>query len=191
MGIYSLTTPDLSCTIEPWKLYQMQAHSLQLRSTRLIVIGLLKTSGFSIVSPEILPYEIGNALVTVRRKGRLTDREVLRAFESSQKIAVRLLPVRVHDAMKMAIRFNIYAYDAYYLQCCIENKLSLISLDDRMYDVARSLLTLRDRARININRYKQPSSSIISFRKFRLTNFHKICILQSSIGKSNQLSGGR
>ncbi len=49
------------------------------------------------------------------------------------------MPVRVHDALKLAIRFNIYAYDAYYLQCCIENKLSLISLDDRMCAVARSL----------------------------------------------------
>ncbi len=98
-----------------------------------------KTSGFSIVSPEVLPYEIGNALITVKRKGRLNDREVLRAFESSQKISVKLVPVRVHDALKLAIRFNIYAYDAYYLQCCIENKLSLISLDDRMCDVARSL----------------------------------------------------
>jgi predicted nucleic acid-binding protein len=98
-----------------------------------------KTSGFSIVSPEVLPYEIGNALIGMKRKGRLSDREVLRAFDSSQRIAVRLLPVRVHDAMKLAIRFNIYAYDGYYLQCCIENKLSLISLDDRMCDVARSL----------------------------------------------------
>ena len=98
-----------------------------------------KTSGFGIVSPEVLPYEIGNALITVRRKGRLSDREVLRAFESSQKIAVRLVPVKVNDAMKMAIRFNIYAYDAYYLQCCIENRLPLVSLDDRMCDVAGSL----------------------------------------------------
>ena len=98
-----------------------------------------KTLAFSIVSPEVLPYEIGNALITVRRKGRLTDREVLRAYDSSQKIAVKLVPINVHDAMRLAIRFNIYAYDAYYLQCCIENRLSLISLDDRMCDVARSL----------------------------------------------------
>ena len=98
-----------------------------------------KTSGFRIVSPEVLPYEIGNALITVKRKGRLSDREVLRAFESLQKIPVRLVPVRVHDAMKMVIRFNIYAYDAYYLQCCIENRLSLISLDDRMCAVAANL----------------------------------------------------
>jgi predicted nucleic acid-binding protein len=98
-----------------------------------------KTSGFSIIPPEVLPYEIGNALIAVRRKGRFSDREILRAFDISQKIAVRLVPIKVQDAMKMAIRFNIYAYDAYYLQCCIENKLSLISLDDRMCDVARCL----------------------------------------------------
>ena len=36
-------------------------------------------------------------------------------------------------------RFCIYAYDAYYLQCCVENKLPLISLDDRMCDAARNL----------------------------------------------------
>jgi predicted nucleic acid-binding protein len=41
--------------------------------------------------------------------------------------------------MKVATRFNIYAYDAYYLQCCIENKLSLVSLDGRMCDIARNL----------------------------------------------------
>ena len=29
-----------------------------------------KTSGCSIVSPEVLPYEIGNALIAMRRKGR-------------------------------------------------------------------------------------------------------------------------
>ncbi|MBI4707570.1 MAG: type II toxin-antitoxin system VapC family toxin [Candidatus Omnitrophica bacterium] len=98
-----------------------------------------KTAGKSIVSPEILPYEIGNALIAIKRKGRLNDREILRVFDLSQRIAVRLLSVKIHDAMKIALRFNIYAYDAYYLQCCIENKLSLISLDDRMCDIAENL----------------------------------------------------
>jgi len=98
-----------------------------------------KTTGQSIISPEVLPYEIGNALIAVKRKGRLNDREILRAFDLSQRIAVRLVSVKIHDAMKIALRFNIYAYDAYYLQCCIENKLPLISLDDRMCDIAGSL----------------------------------------------------
>jgi predicted nucleic acid-binding protein len=98
-----------------------------------------KTLEDKIISPEILPYEIGNALIAVRKKGRLNDREVIKAYDISQRIAVKLVPVKIHDALKIATRFNVYAYDAYYLQCCIENKLPLISLDDRMCNVARNL----------------------------------------------------
>ena len=98
-----------------------------------------KTTGQSIISPEVLPYEIGNALIAVKRKGRLNDREILRAFDLAQRIAVSLVSVKIHDAMKIALRFNIYAYDAYYLQCCLEHTVPLISLDDRMCDVARNL----------------------------------------------------
>jgi len=86
-----------------------------------------------------LPYEIGNALIAVRKKGSLNDREVLKAYDISQRIAVKLVPVKIHDAIKIALRFSIYAYDAYYLQCCVENKLPLISLDDRMCDAAKNL----------------------------------------------------
>ena len=98
-----------------------------------------KTAGKGIVSPEVLPYEIGNALISLRKKGRLSEREILRAFDLSQRIAVRLVPVKIHEAIKIAIRFKIYAYDAYYLQCCIENKQSLISLDDHMCEIAENL----------------------------------------------------
>ena len=97
------------------------------------------TAGRGIVAPEILPYEVGNALVVVRKKGRLTDREVLRAFDSAQQIPVTLLPVTIPSAVKLAMQFGIYAYDAYYLQCCIENRLPLLSLDVRMCEVAKRL----------------------------------------------------
>ncbi|MBM4055238.1 MAG: type II toxin-antitoxin system VapC family toxin [Planctomycetes bacterium] len=98
-----------------------------------------KTTGKGIVSPEVLPYEIGNALIAMKRKGRLHDREILRAFDLSQRIAVNLVSVNIHEAVKMAMRFNIYAYDAYYLQCSIENKSPLISLDNRMCDIAGNI----------------------------------------------------
>ncbi len=98
-----------------------------------------KTAGCSVISPEVLPYEIGNALIAVKRKGRLNDREILRAFDISQRIAVRLVAVKIREAMKLAFRFSIYAYDAYYLQCCIESKSPLLTLDGRMGDIAKSL----------------------------------------------------
>lgn len=98
-----------------------------------------KTAGKSIISPEVLPYEIGNALVAVKRKGRLNNREILMALDLSQRIAVRLVAVNIHDATEIALKFNIYAYDAYYLQCCLESKSSLISLDNRMCEIAKKL----------------------------------------------------
>ena len=98
-----------------------------------------RTSACALVSPEVLPYEIANALIAVKRKGRLTDREVLKAFDISQRIPVRLVSIRLRDALRIAIKHGIHAYDAFYLQCCIETKLPLISLDNRMCDVARNL----------------------------------------------------
>jgi predicted nucleic acid-binding protein len=98
-----------------------------------------KTSGLNLLSPEVLPYEIGNALIAMKKKGRLNEQAIMRAFGISQQITVRLVPIKVNEAIKTAIRCNIYAYDAYYLQCCVENSLPLISLDDRMCEAARSL----------------------------------------------------
>jgi predicted nucleic acid-binding protein len=98
-----------------------------------------KTSGLALISPEVLPYEIANALSAMKKKGRLTEREALKAFNMSQSIPVRLVPIKIHDALKVAIKFNIYAYDAFYMQCCLEMKLPLISLDNRMCEVAKSL----------------------------------------------------
>jgi predicted nucleic acid-binding protein len=97
------------------------------------------TAGKSLIAPEILPYEIGNALIAMQKKGRLNNSEVLKAFDLSQRIAVSLMPVKIHSALEIASRFNIYAYDAYYLQCCLENKRPLISLDERMSAVAIKL----------------------------------------------------
>jgi predicted nucleic acid-binding protein len=98
-----------------------------------------RTSGCAILSPEVLPYEIANALIAVKRKGRLTDREVLKAFDLSQRIPVKLLSIKIRDALTIAVKQGIHAYDAFYLQCCLETKLPLISLDNRMCEVAKSL----------------------------------------------------
>jgi len=98
-----------------------------------------RTSGCTVVSPEVLHYEIANALVTVMKKGRLTDKEAVKAFDVSQRIPVKLVPIHIHDAMRIAVKFGIYAYDAFYLQCCLETKMPLISLDNRMCEVAKSL----------------------------------------------------
>lgn len=98
-----------------------------------------ETAGCRVLAPEVLPYEVGNALVAVRKKGRLTDQETLRALDSAQRIAIALLPVAIPEAVRLAMRLGIYAYDAFYLQCCLENRLPLLSLDGRMCGAAKRL----------------------------------------------------
>jgi predicted nucleic acid-binding protein len=98
-----------------------------------------KTIKAKLVAPEILPYEIGNAMMAMVKRGRLVGQEAIEAYGISQRIAVKLLPVRIQDAMQIAIRFNMYAYDAYYLQCCVERAAPLITLDARMRATAKIL----------------------------------------------------
>ena len=97
------------------------------------------TSGIDLSAPEILPYEIGNALSAMLKRGQLGDKEALAAQKATNKIPVRLLAVDIQEALKLAIEFNIYAYDAYFLQCAMALSSPLITLDNRMKKVATEL----------------------------------------------------
>ncbi len=102
---------------------------------------IVKTLGKRIVSPEVLPYEIGNALIAGKKRKRLqlTDKDIHLAYARSQRIPVRLVQIRIDEALKLALRWNIYTYDAYYLQCARENELPLLSLDGNLIKFAKAM----------------------------------------------------
>jgi predicted nucleic acid-binding protein len=58
------------------------------------------------------------------------------AQKATNKIPVRLLAVDIQEALRLAIELNIYAYDAYFLQCAMALSSPLITLDNRMKKVA-------------------------------------------------------
>ena len=97
------------------------------------------TSGSEIFSPEILPYEIGNALSTMVKRKRITKKEALLAQNRANSIPVRLVSIDTYQALKLAIKYNIYAYDAYFLQGAKTLSHPLITLDKRMKQVANEL----------------------------------------------------
>lgn len=97
------------------------------------------TKDTSIFAPEILPYEIGNALSAMVKRKKLTKAQALDAEKITNLIPVRLLSVDVHESLKIATENNIYAYDAYFLQCAKANSLPLLTLDKRMRQVAEQL----------------------------------------------------
>ena len=97
------------------------------------------TSGNDAIAPEILPYEFGNALSAMIKRKQITHKEALQAQRSINSIPVRLMSIDITQALKIAIDFNIYAYDAYFLQCAIDQSCSLLTLDKGMKKVAKQL----------------------------------------------------
>ena len=97
------------------------------------------TASANAVSPEILPYEVGNALSAMVKRGKLSADEALAAFDCIKSIPVRLVSVDIRQALNLALEFNIYAYGAYFLQCAKQLSCPLITLDKRMKQVASDL----------------------------------------------------
>ena len=68
------------------------------------------TSETDPIAPEILPYEIGNALSAMINRKQITQDEALSAQKAASVIPVWLINIDVLSALKLAIECNIYAY---------------------------------------------------------------------------------
>lgn len=94
------------------------------------------TVGKELVAPEVLPYEIGNALTAMVKKRALDPNEVISAWDAVQTIPVELRRIDIQAALGLAVRFNIYAYDAYFIECALNLRCPILTLDHRMKMVA-------------------------------------------------------
>jgi len=97
------------------------------------------TAETTVIAPEILPYEMGNALTAMVKRKQLTHGEALSAFTAASSIPARLISVDIRQALKLALEYNIYAYDAYFLQCAKKLSCPLITLDKRMKQISSAL----------------------------------------------------
>jgi predicted nucleic acid-binding protein len=97
------------------------------------------TKGVDFVAPDVLPYEIGNALSSALKKHKITENEVLQAFQLFKIVPVRLVKVNILHALVLSNRFKSYAYDAYYLEVAQRLNLPLITFDEAMKTNAKVL----------------------------------------------------
>ena len=101
------------------------------------IIGL--TEGHDLIAPDVLPFEIGNALTAMMKKNALKKEEVATAWEIVQQIPVDLRHTDIKSALSIAIKFNLHAYDAYFLECAENLRSPLLTLDIGMQKVARQI----------------------------------------------------
>lgn len=102
-----------------------------------LVISL--TEGCDLVAPEVLPFEIGNALTAMMKKNILQIDEVVLSWEIVQKIPVGLQRIDLGSALRIATEYNLYAYDAYFLECAASLRSPLLTLDRGMQRIAREM----------------------------------------------------
>ena len=94
------------------------------------------TRGHDLIAPEVLPFELGNALSSLYRGERLNRSDVLRIWDSLMDIPVELKQIEVRSALEIAIESKVYAYDAYFLECAKHWRCPLLTLDRKLEAVA-------------------------------------------------------
>jgi predicted nucleic acid-binding protein len=95
------------------------------------------TKGSTIVTPPSIKWEIGNAFSAMMKKARINLEQAIEAIDIYEEISMEVVEINLKDAIRLASRHNIYAYDAYILQCSMEHDIPLISLDQNLINIAK------------------------------------------------------
>jgi predicted nucleic acid-binding protein len=78
-------------------------------------------------------------VVSLYKRHKLSADEVLAAYKDYISIPLNIIKIDVEQALKIACKYNIYAYDAYYLEAAYRLKLPLITFDTPMKKVGLDL----------------------------------------------------
>ena len=97
------------------------------------------TTGNILIGPGSIPWEIGNAFSAMFKQNRLTLDEVRKGLIIFDSIPLRYIKPDFVNALKISKQTNIYAYDAYFLDCAIRHKAPLLTLDRKLKTSAQNL----------------------------------------------------
>lgn len=97
------------------------------------------TADTEVLAPASLDWEIGNALTALVKRRKLGEVEAMQFMRVYDLMRIDLVEVDLEDSLRIAIENQIYAYDAYVIQCAIETNTPLIILDKRMAQIGTHL----------------------------------------------------
>lgn len=97
------------------------------------------TVNTTILSTEVISFEIGNALINLFRRKKISEDKVLEAFKVFTSIPIRSVKINIDKALKIACKYKIYAYDAFYLETAIRLKTPLLTFDKLMLKIGKEL----------------------------------------------------
>lgn len=98
---------------------------------------LTVTQGKELIAPSSLHWEIGNAFSAMFKRQRITLAQAISAIETYQKIPIRFQESRLRPVLELSHQLEIYAYDAYFLECALRFNIPLLTLDSGLVNAAK------------------------------------------------------
>lgn len=87
------------------------------------------TQGHTLIAPQSIKWEVGNALSAMFKRKRIGIDDAIRAIQIYEQIPMRIVNIDLDKAIQIVHRLNIYAYDAYLIQCALKFNAPLLTLD--------------------------------------------------------------
>lgn len=87
------------------------------------------TRGSELIAPRSVHWEIGNAFSAMFKRKLITLEKAQQSLGIYRKIRIEFVDVELEKSLNIAQQLNIYAYDAYLIQCALKYEVPLISLD--------------------------------------------------------------
>jgi len=97
------------------------------------------TQNAVMVSPDMVSYEIANALTKMMKKKIIEKERMINAFNFFKKIPIKTIEINIEKALEIAWEYKIYAYDACYLESAKRLNLPLLTFDGNMIKVGKEL----------------------------------------------------
>jgi predicted nucleic acid-binding protein len=96
-----------------------------------------KTKDATLIAPASIHWEIGNAVSSLLKRKKISGAEGVQVVEEYLKIPIQYVDVDLKEAVSVAGKHSLYAYDAYMIVGAKQYRIPLLSLDSGLNDVAK------------------------------------------------------
>lgn len=97
------------------------------------------TRGNTLIGPGSIPWEIGNAFSAMFKRNRLSITQAQKGLQIFNSIPIRYIEPDFVKVLNLSKQTNMYAYDAYFLDCAVRHKAPLLTLDKKLKLSAQDL----------------------------------------------------
>jgi len=95
------------------------------------------TTGNTLIGPGSIKWEIGNAFSSMFKQNRFDLDEAKKGLTIFSSIPLRFIETDFFNSISLAKQANMYAYDAYFLDCALRYSAPLLTLDRRLKETAQ------------------------------------------------------